>query len=158
MPRPSPADSIDASHDLQQRLNTITSTTTSIPPTNLPLIINNHATTDDLAHNNLNASLFSSTSTRLIQHQSLPTTLADKTTSTIHLLSRQQLNNNSIILLRDLYKFFMSFFLFILYLDDDITYLSLSSLSLLFLTLVSSFLLARIKACVFSPLVGQFRV
>ena len=97
MPRPSPADSIDASHDLQQRLNTITSTTTSIPPTNLPLIINNHATTDDLAHNNLNASLFSSTATRLIQHQSLPTTLADKTTSTIHLLSRQQLNNNSII-------------------------------------------------------------
>jgi hypothetical protein len=80
MPRPSTTDSLDTSHDLQQRLNTTTNTTASTSSTtNVPLIINNHTTTDDLA--NSNSSIFSSsdyrqqsTSTRL----SLPTTLSNK--------------------------------------------------------------------------------
>lgn len=91
MPRPSPTDSIDASHDLQQRLNTAINNTSS---TNVPLIINNHTVTDDLATTN-NLSLFSSTPTRLIQQHSLPTTLSDKKPSNIHLLSRQQHNNST---------------------------------------------------------------
>jgi hypothetical protein len=95
MPRPSPTDSIETSHDLQQRLNITTSNNISlVPPTNVPLIINNHTTPDDLA-NNHNLSLFPSTPTLLIQQHSLPTTLSNKKISNIHVLSRQQHNNSS---------------------------------------------------------------
>jgi hypothetical protein len=99
MPRPSTTDSLDTSHDLQQRLNTTTTTNNSLSTstTNVPLIINNHTTTDDLA--NSNSLIFSSpnyhqqsTSTRL----SLPTTLSNKKISNIHLLSIQQQNDRNL--------------------------------------------------------------
>ncbi|CAF3760547.1 unnamed protein product [Adineta steineri] len=95
MPRPSPTDSIDTSHDLQQRLTTTTNNTSSIPATNVPLIINNHTATDNVANNN-NSSLFPSTSTHLIQQHNLSTTLSDKKPSNIHLISRQQHDNSTI--------------------------------------------------------------
>jgi hypothetical protein len=94
MPRPSPTDSNDTSHDIQQRLNTTTSNNLLVPPINVPLIINNHGATDELANNN-NSSLFPITPTRFIQQNSLPTTLSDKKTSNIHILSRQQHNNST---------------------------------------------------------------
>jgi hypothetical protein len=88
MPRPSTTDSLDASHDLQQRLNPIApNNPSSTSTTNMPLI----STTDDLA--NSNSSIFSSpdyrspsTSTRL----SLPT---NKKSSNIHLISIDQQND-----------------------------------------------------------------
>ena len=67
MPRPSTTDSLDTSHDLQQRLNPIAPSSTSTT-NNVPLM----STTDDLA--NGNSSIFSS---RL----SLPTKLSDKKSS-----------------------------------------------------------------------------
>lgn len=82
MPRPSTTDSVDTSHDLQQRLNATTTTggssiSTSI--SNVPLPVNNHNITDGLT--NGNSTIFSSndyrqqsTSTRLMQSYSLPTT------------------------------------------------------------------------------------
>ncbi|CAF3589571.1 unnamed protein product [Rotaria sordida] len=103
MPRPATTDSIDTSHDLQQRLNTTTATNnlSTLTTTNVPLIINNHNATDDLT--NGNSTIFSSpdycqqsTSTRLIQQYNLPTTHSDKTLSNIHLLSTQQLNDSTI--------------------------------------------------------------
>jgi hypothetical protein len=79
MPRPSTTDPIDTSHDLQQRLNTTTSSNLSTSTLNVPLTITNHNnTTDDLA--NGHSTIFSSTDfrqqltpTRLIQQYSLPT-------------------------------------------------------------------------------------
>ncbi|CAF3289336.1 unnamed protein product [Rotaria sp. Silwood2] len=102
MPRPSTTDSLDTSHDLQQRLNTITTNNLSTSTTtNVPLTINNHTTTDDLT--NGNSTIFSSsdyrqqsTSTRLIQQYNLPRTHLDKTSSNIHLLSTQQHNDSAI--------------------------------------------------------------
>jgi hypothetical protein len=86
MPRPSTTDSFDSS--------TINPSSTST--TNVPLIINHHTSTDDLA--NSHSSIFSSSdyrqqspSTRL----SLPTTISDKKISTIHLFSVQPQNDLS---------------------------------------------------------------
>ena len=93
MPRPSTTDSIETSHDSQRRLNTKTSNTPSTPTTtNVPLIINHHNTTGDLANSNL--SLFSSsdyrqpsTPIRLIQQHNLSTTTSNHRISNIHSLS-----------------------------------------------------------------------
>ncbi|CAF4402361.1 unnamed protein product, partial [Rotaria magnacalcarata] len=62
MPRPSTTDPVDTSHDLQQRLNTTTSSNISTSTLNVPLTITNHNTTDDLA--NGNSTIFSSTDFR----------------------------------------------------------------------------------------------
>ncbi|CAM4746966.1 unnamed protein product [Rotaria magnacalcarata] len=93
MPRPSTTDPVDTSHDLQQRLNTTTSSNISTSTLNVPLTITNHNTTDDLA--NGNSTIFSSTDfrqqltpTRLIQQYSLPTI----TTQTQHNDSTYDLN------------------------------------------------------------------
>jgi hypothetical protein len=101
MPRPSTTDSLDTSHDLQQRLNPPTSSTPSTPTAtiNVPLIINNPNQTDVLA--NSNSSLIPSTSTRLIQHHSL---ISDKKTSNIHVLSIPKQHNDSTTSTNDLNK------------------------------------------------------
>jgi hypothetical protein len=94
MPRPSTTDSLDTSHDLQQRLNIITTNTgssTSTTTTNVPLIINNHTSTDDLT--NSNSSIFSSPDYRqqsTLTRLSLPTTLSNKKPPNIQLVSIQQ--------------------------------------------------------------------
>jgi hypothetical protein len=82
MPRPSTTDSLDTSHDLQQRLNPINPSSTST--INVPLI----STTDDLT--NSNSSIFSSPDNRL----SLSTKFSDKkSSSNIHLISIDQQND-----------------------------------------------------------------
>ncbi|CAF1604533.1 unnamed protein product [Rotaria sp. Silwood1] len=94
MPRPSTIDSVDTSHDLQQRLNT---TTTS----NVPLTINNHSTTVDLT--NGNSTIFSSsdyrqqsTSTHLIQQYNLSTLKQQHNDSTISSYDLNISSSNSI--------------------------------------------------------------
>jgi hypothetical protein len=98
MPRPSTTDSLDSSHDLQQRLNPPTSSAPSTPNINVPLIINNSNPIDDLANSN------SSTSTRLIQQHSLPTIISDKKTSNIHILSIPKQHNDSTTSTNDINK------------------------------------------------------
>ncbi|CAF0833067.1 unnamed protein product [Adineta ricciae] len=90
MPRPSPSDSLETPHDVQQRLTTVSSTTSLTLSTNVPLIINNHSTAAETTNNNTNSSLFPSTSSRFTQQHTLPTVLSDNKTSNLHVLSRQQ--------------------------------------------------------------------
>ncbi len=89
MPRPSTTDSLDTSHDLQQRLNPIAQNNPSLTSTtNVPLI----STTDDLA--NSNSSIFSSSDYRsqsASNRLSLPTKLSDK--KSLHLISMDQQND-----------------------------------------------------------------
>ncbi|CAF1669586.1 unnamed protein product, partial [Adineta ricciae] len=95
MPRPSPSDSLETSHDVQQRLTTVSNTTSLTLSTKVPLIINNHSTAAEPTNNNTNSSLFPSTSSRFIQQHTLPTALSDNKTSNIHVLSRQHQHNDS---------------------------------------------------------------
>ena len=89
MPRPSPSDSLETSHDVQQRLTTVSSATPLTLSTNVPLIINNHSIAAEPTNNNTNSSLFPSTSSRFIQQHTLPTALSDNKTTNLHVLSQQ---------------------------------------------------------------------
>jgi hypothetical protein len=90
MPRPSTTDSLDTSHDLQQRLNPINPSSTST--INVPLI----STTDDLT--NSNSSIFSSPDYRsqsASNRLNLSTKFSDKkSSSNIHLISIDQQQND----------------------------------------------------------------
>lgn len=102
MPRPSTTDHIDTSQDLHQRLNTTASSNLSTSTTNVPLTITSHTASDDLSTGN--STIFASsdyhqqqsTPTRFIKQYSLPTTLSDKNSSNINLLSTQKTNDSTI--------------------------------------------------------------